>query len=286
MIKKYIKFTGLLTISTLFWANSFGQFQREGILNFVTLHPVDVSAIKEYPLRKKSENKIWFLDSCIIWEQRVNYTTEEPAGDTARIEKYSYPVGRYTYFDLRTKHCQDYLSLKDTATPFCNYSLKDSDYSPFYGFFFPKNDNYPFASLDVITNITDTTINNTVFKRVVRLRKNPVEVYRGTFYFNCKMPKTIFKFGLFAKNIEAKYPECLMVKSEVANDSSGIKLGGAEYEIIRNKLTKEEMSIFKCWEQNSKKTTLPLLPHSEVMKLIYPSPEHENPTITIIPREK
>jgi hypothetical protein len=285
MKKKYKQIIGLYLIGLVFCTNSIGQLQHEGLLNYITNYPIDISTTKEYPIEKK-ENKIWFLDSCIIWEQRINYVTEEPA-DTGRIQKYSYPVSRYVYFDLRTKHCQDYISLKDTAMPFCNYSLKDSDHSPFYGFFFPMNYIYPLDTLDVITDMTDTTISNAVFKRVSRLRKTPLEGYiRSTFYLNCSMPRTIFQFGSFVKNIEAMYAGCQIVKSELIFDSSGIKLGGAEYKIIRDKLTKEEKNIFKCWEQNSKKTTLPLLPYSEVMKLIYPSPEHENPIITNVPREK
>ncbi len=284
MKKKYKQIINLSISGLLLCSNSIGQVKREGVLNFITNYPINISTSKEYPKEKK-ENKIWFLDSCIIWEQRINYATTEPAGDTGRLEKISYPVSRYVYFDLRTKHCQDYISLKDTSTPFCNYYLEESDHSTFYGFFFPKNYVYPLDSLDVITNMIDTTINNVVLKRISRLRKTPAEGYiKSTFYLNCNMPKTIFHFGSIGKNFEVKYTGCQIVKSELVFDSSGIKLGGVEHEFLRYQLTEEERNIFKCWQQNSKKTALPLLPYSEVMKLIYPSPEHENPTITIIPR--
>lgn len=279
----------LLSIIALFFeSKTIGQIQNEGLLNNITNYPIDISTTKEYPLEKK-ENKIWFLDSCIIWEQRINYVTEEPAGDSGRIEKYSYPVGWYTYFDLRSKHCQDYLSLKDTATPFCNYYLTDADiFSPIYGFFFPKQSAYLLDSLDVVYNMTDTVIKNIVLKRAGRLRKTPVEGYvRSIFYFDCNMPRTIFQFGFLEKNNEVIYSGCQIVKNEVVFDSSGIKLGGTEKEIIRYTLTKEEKNIFKCWEANSKKTTLPLLSHSEVLKLTHPSPQHEeNPIITITPQEQ
>jgi hypothetical protein len=286
-MKKFFKATLFLYLVNSFSGSDIiGQVQREGLISNITNYPIAISPIQEYPLEKK-ENKIWFLDSCIIWEYRVNYVSEEPAGDSGRIEKKSYPVGWYTYFDLRTKYCQDYLSFKDTATPFCNYYLTDEDTSPFYGFFFPKIYPYPLDSFDVIITVADTTINNVVLKRVSRLRKTYTQGYvRGTFYFNCNMPKTIFKFGFLEKNKEIIYPDCQIVKNEVIFDSSGINVGGAEKQIIRYKLTQEEKNIFKCWQQNSKKTVLPLLTYNDVMKLIHPSPEHENPVITIIPREQ
>ncbi len=118
-------------------------------------------------------------------------------------------------------------------------------------------------------------------------RKTLSEGYiRNTYYLNYNLPQNIFHFGSIAKKLEEIYHGCKVVSLQSIFDSSKVKITEWNYEFIRDKLTNEEKKVFSRWQYNSKKTNLPLLSYTEVEKIVYPTPEHENPTIKFLPFNK
>jgi hypothetical protein len=269
MKKKHPPFIVLFLICLLFSIKSYSQYQTEGLVKisdwFIRMHDT---------IPAKQETRIWFKDSCVVYEIRANLESSESTSK-GTVVKRSSPVWKYAYLDLRNMHCQEYLHFKDTSLPFCNYILKPDEMIG-WKFYMPK------SSMDTGTGIipmSDTTIDKKVFKRLNGIWKDPVETLYSISYLDCNAPQNIFYMG---KTISEMYPGCKITRSDVF-DSDGKLLSRFEFKIIRDKLTEEEESALNQWEKNAKNTTLPLLTQAEARQIAIPNPEHENPTIRIEP---
>jgi hypothetical protein len=269
MKKNSIRFIKVLLTCFLFSLQSYSQSQTKGLVNISDwfIRMFDTIPVKQ-------ETKIWFKDSCVVYEIRANFESSESTPE-GTVVKRSSPVWKYAYLDLRNMHCQEYLHFKDTALPFCNYVLKPGEMIG-WKFYMPKS---PRDTGTGIISMSDTLINNKVFKRLNGIWKDPVETLYNISYLDCNAPKNMF---YMAKTISEMYPGCKVTRSDIF-DSNGKLLSRFEFEVIRDMLNVQEEALFKQWEENSAKTKLPLLSHSEAEQIMIPNPEHENPTITIVP---
>lgn len=279
MRKNSILYSFLTLLFLLLHSSGYSQYQTEGLIeySFSKTHNDDFANTEKIDWREWT--KIWFKDSCVIYELRINFETRDQTPKGTVVKK-SYPVWRYIYLDLNTMICQDYQNFKDTAKPFCNYSLKLNDTIGIWKFFAPKivTDTIP-----GIATMSDTTINNTLFKRIKLLYK----YYRETgdysiYYLGCNIPKNMFHLN---RTLDEIFSCCKGTRVELL-DKNGKVTGRTEYKVISNKLTVEEENIFKQWHKNAATTKLPLLPFREAIRSCISNYQHENPTITIIPNKK
>lgn len=206
------------------------------------------------------ESKIWFEDSCIIYEMKfINDSSNyAPKG---QIRKYTYERYKYSYLDLRTLRCQDYANLSDTARPKCNYFLH-GDETVNWRFYAEKK----LYDLDgEVVPLSDTTIKNKNYKRL-KITKfisaNFGNEYH-VFYLNCQAKKTIFHIN---RSLDEKYPKCQIALSEIWSDRNPANKGIFELNVLKTKLSREEKKIFKSWAKNAKATKLPLLTYSQAIK--------------------
>jgi hypothetical protein len=107
--------------------------------------------------------KIWFKDSCFILE-RKSLNSIDTFSQKGNIHSQEYLFYKYTFLDLRNMHCQDYLSLQDTATIFCNYFLNPAQKENLDNRFYGKI--IPYFVPDTTFELTDTIIKGENFKRV------------------------------------------------------------------------------------------------------------------------
>lgn len=277
MQKKYSTHIILSLIFFLQYSDCFCQFIHEGLVK-VTVKRTITSPSSRNDSLIYQENKIWFKDSSVIFAIRLYLESRESTAEGTILKK-SNPVWRYMYLNLRTMACQDYLSFKDTAAPFCNYRFPLNEPANVWVFFAQKNAS---DTLHGVFPLNDTIINNTVFKRIKILYKY-YDLHKdyGVYYLEKDPKKSIFHMN---QTLSDMYPDYNAKKFDFFEPNGNI-IFGSEH-IITDKLTSEEECIFKKWESNAKNTKLPIISYSDVYKIILPYPEHENPQITIIPLKK
>ena len=250
---------------------SVGYSQHEGVVQ-TTAYSANFKG-KPVELRK---NKIWFKDSTVIYEFRIEMQSRGSIA-AGTIVKSDYPVAAYYYLDLRTMMCKQYDNFKDTAMPVYNFVLKQEDHVPFWRFYLSKNT--PQDST-IGMDLPDTTIENVLYKRVKITYKNPKKNWYNVYYLKCDAAQNIVHIN---RTLEQLYPGCKAVRSEMVDREKNTVANVFEYKIISNTLTQTEKSIFKNWGENAKNTKLPVLPFeinkgfSENIKF------DEKPIITILP---
>jgi hypothetical protein len=204
------------------------------------------------------ESKIWFKDSCVIYEVKVITTFTNDIDDS--YFKESHDIYKYTYLDLRTLICQDYYNLSDTALPVCNYQVKSGESMNW--------DFYSKRSMDPAGEfipLPDTIFENKSYKRV--RFANKAFQYEDVFYLDCEPRNNIFHIN---KTVDELYPNCKVVRLETRGDLKSPLVGIFHPTIVREKLTTQEKEIFKKWGVNAKSTTLPMLTQSEASKKCKP----------------
>jgi hypothetical protein len=250
-LKKYITFTILVT--SLFNYSYAQKFQKEGLVHYYD-NLVTRNNTTPIPV-----NRIWFKDSCIIYERKVINRTEDHT-ITGVVIKNSYDIYKSSFLDLRTLKCQDYYNLSDTAQPFSNYILKPDD-ALGWNFY------YPFEKTnDKMIAMPDTIIERQNFKRIRRVVPNHDNWYEILF-LTCNKKKNIFHiYKNFEEKLEKKYPYCKVTRSELTDLNFSFKRI-FQYFIVREKLNSLETKIFNKWILNSATTTLPIISLFEVNKL-------------------
>ncbi len=195
--------------------------------------------------------KIWFKDSCFILERKTLVSNDyySPKGNIHSQEDISY---KFTFLDLRNMHCQDYLSLQDTSTIFCNYFLNPAQKENLDNRFYGKI--VPYFVPDTTFELTDTIIKGENFKRVQLNFHKEDYSHSYIYYLSCNSYKTKFHINT---ELDEKYPHCQSVKEEVivANGPHSMK----EFSLLEDKLSEKMNKIFFTWEQNAKNTKMPLL---------------------------
>jgi hypothetical protein len=279
-MKKYlIHPISIFLLTFILNAYSYGQYQTEGLAKYSSYEINTDNITKKKTVGHVEWTNIWFKDSAVIYELRINLESKESTIE-GTIVKRSYPVWRYVYLDLRTMRCQDYFNFKDTAMPLFNYLLKSNDTVSLWRFFIPKT---KYDTLPGMFTMKDTIMDNIVYKRVKVLYKYyPEQNYFGVYYFDCNTKKNIFHLN---RTLSDMYPNCKSNRIDFFDSSGNVSIRN-EYKIIKDTLSCEEECIFKQWQKNAKKTKLPLLSYSETKRIPIPYHEHENPTIKILPLEK
>jgi hypothetical protein len=266
----------MLSLAGVYSCNS--QILKSGVFKFSTKEIYYTNSNKEIE-GQKSFLHLWYKDSCAIVEHRINYSTEDET-DTGVVIKESYPAYRFTYINLRTMHCQDYLHLSDTAKPFCNYLRKTTDRIE-NNFFFATKSKYD--TLGGIHTMSDTLIDGITYKRIkILYQYYDYEKSYSVLYLDCRPNNSMFYFN---KTITDLSNGCKAFRTDFF-DSTNRPIIRSEMSTVSSKLSKVENSIFECWKKNGVNSTLPLISYSEAKNIAIFDIKHENPKITIRPYNK
>jgi hypothetical protein len=85
------------------------------------------------------------------------------------------------------------------------------------------------------------------------------------------------------RTLSDMYPNCKSSRLDFY-DSTNKVIIREERNVVRDTLNSTEKCIFKEWNRNAVKIKLPLITVSEAKRIPIRDPEHENPSITILPR--
>ena len=256
---------------------AFSQLSTEGILSFKSYVPFELSDLSTN--RKDSmimqEKKMWFKDSTVIYALRTHLTTTVSTNEGIATKK-SFPVWKYIYLDMRTQICQDYLTLSDTAEPFNNYKLTYGETPSILSIFLPtdiKN------TLREPVQLSDTIVNNKIFKRVKALYKYyEYEKSYSIYYIDCSVKYEMINMN---RTINTMFPNCFSSKLEFYDSTQRVIIR-EEIIVERDTLTESEKKIFEKWKNNAKNTKLPLLTASEAISIPIGDPAHEDPIIITV----
>lgn len=279
-MRKYrIHCISFILLSFLLQTPAYSQYQTAGLVKYTGSSIYTNDSTNTEKINWSEWTRIWFKDSSVIYEMRINYETRDQTLQGTVVKK-SYPVWRYIYLDLRTMICQDYQNFKDTAVPFCNYSLKLNDTIVIWKFFAPKRSS---DTSNGMFTMHDTTIGNTLYKRIKVLYK----YYRQTgdyfiYYLNCNATPNMFHMS---RTLNEMFPGCKTTRCDILDKNHKVT-GRTEYKILSDTLTYAEENVFRKWHDNALKTKLPLLSYTEATRMCIANYEHENPTIEILPLER
>ncbi|MBS1733336.1 MAG: hypothetical protein JST02_08580, partial [Bacteroidetes bacterium] len=218
----------------------------------------------QLPLLDTSVSRIWFKDSSVIFEVKI--ITIETIHSKITTEKISFKPFKFTYLDLRTMKCQDYITLTDTSSPITNYVLT-SEGGDFWEFYLPKKAD---DTLGIRTVLPDTIINKKSYKRLKIAAADTVE---HEYYIECNAKQNIFHLN---RTLDEMYPGCKIVKSIEKRKNIPFTYI-IEVNVLSDSLTMNEESIFSKWAKNASECKLPLLDFrsaSSIMMKIY-SKQHQ-----------
>lgn len=258
MKKLFESITSIILVLFIFSCNK-KIFLQEGVISInknFTNDINDENVLTRIPL----ENKIWFLDSFLIHEIKVLQTfTDEAEG----IRTESYEVFKYSFQNLKTNLCQDYLHLSDTALPKCNYFLSSNEAITFRF----KKDTTEWQNIKAIyIPQSDTTINKKKYKRFRKVDKYSTFSNIFDYFLEEKKIETIFHLN---NQLDNHFEKLKVTRTESGDDISPAKIVN-EYSIIQKGLTDKEKKIFTTWIMNAENTTLPVLKYSECQKICGP----------------
>lgn len=237
------------------------KVMHQGVLSQYRYY-LDFDSTSNFMLPNNFESKIWFKDSCVIYEVKMltgvtNYT------ETGMERKEGFEFFKYSYLDLRTLRCQDYFHFSDTALPVSNYQLQKSE-GINWKFYYEENQN---DLAGTRSTLSDTLINGHLYKRVRLVNKGDRGAYTTTYYLEHHTKSNIFHIN---RALDNAYPDCQVVISEMKNDVNGPMKSVFRIEIVREKLTDRELKVFEKWQQNIETSKLPLLSLDEVNRIILP----------------
>ena len=204
------------------------------------------------------DGRIWFKDSFCIFERKTKCSDHGNFLDSTD-DKTFYAVYKYTFMDLRTLICQDYIHLSDTCRPVANYRLKENEY--FNIALFSKKNN-PGIS-DSVQHLSDTIMHGKSYKRIIYATHQGKSTNNFIYLYACDGVKNIFNLH---PDFEGVHPDCELVRSEFYSSASPGVVQITELTMERNSLTDTELSIFNRWLINSRENKLPLLTYKDSRK--------------------
>jgi len=229
-----IKFL-LIFISHIFAIKGITQTMSQGV---VEIHSNLSSS-------RIAKDKIWFKDSCVVYEILNSVNTDNGSG----VEKHSYEILKYVFLDLKTMRCQDYLSFSDTAIALNNYILRSGE-TVAWGFFSDAKPRYQ----DLLSFISDSTMNGIVYKRARAVERNSDWELIYVYYLR-SLKSNIFSMN---KHLEIDQPGYKTTRLDIIDPRSN-KVTTIEIEIIKEQLDSKEERILDRWNDNAMHTKLPLL---------------------------
>ncbi len=185
------------------------------------------------------EERIWFHDSAVIEELTGIHAEYNEHG----MEKRRWvTINKYLFIDLRNKAFYEYTSFSDTVRFIRKYTQADSiGISGGWNFYYPRN-----SDTQSYQFISDTVINEILFKRVKLIQKSGLNITTGIGYLRCDKKGTMFQDD---REFSTKVG-CPLVRV----DATSKKYGSLSHRIdfLRDSLTPEELKVFAAWERNAK----------------------------------
>lgn len=208
-------------------------------------------------------HKIWINDSAVIQTSYSFFT----CGINDSIIHEGYDPYKYTYYDLRTKKCQDYFSFSDTASVECNYFKKATNGAPYNMF---RGLNWEGRQKTEYTRDTIFNSKPTKIIQLVEVRPEYNYRYEENYYFQKNTLKSdIVNFDAVITRLfpdKDLLPEYNLVRIDDITYPEKIQMF-ADYYIARDTLTPEELKIFNQWKKNAAETTLPMISEEEVDRM-------------------
>ena len=267
-----------IPLMVLLTTSGYSQILNEGIVRVMSSESIfdfgsRVDAFKMWPY------KIWFEDSTIIFEQRIHWRTEISYSRDSDFVQESYPVFKYSYFDIRNKIAMDYRHFSDTAMPFCKYEIKYE--TPIHLWkFYRLPDASDTAGMRILS---DSLINGISYRRVMVPVMYPNHEIQNTVYFlRYSVPQSMFHVN---PTIDRLFKNYTVTRLE-AYTSSWEPIYVFEFCFEREKLDDTPRKIFKQWKQNALITSLPLISCEEAQKIPANPEKHENPKSYMVPKNK
>lgn len=230
--------------------NSQNKTINQGVVTYKKRY-VDkqTNSVSTHPYER--DRKVWFHDSLIIGEgSHVNIETDQNGKET--IETF---VGEYTFIDLRNRSFYEYENFSDTARIIDKYLQPDSGRNKRGWDFFNKESIF---NLETSEELSDTTIGQVKYKRIKshqiveitnpeeqkHFGKEQIQIRIG--YLNCGLVSVLFSMD---KTLLKKYG-CPVVRLDMVSPSNNI-IVIVEREIVSDKLTNDELNVFKAWKKNA-----------------------------------
>ncbi len=183
------------------------------------------------------QNKMWFRDSCVIFENAVTHIGTDTSGKEVQTE---YPSG-YTFINLKEKVAQDYYNFRDTSKPYCSYRI-DSVFMSAKAFRPASH----FNTKKNAVQITDTVMNGTKYKRFRVVRSGTDDITHYTLFMS--KPKYDSFFSLDPYLDQVHYPlRVTMLWMQLPNVEGYLEVG---LKMMKHDLTEPEQGIFRSWESN------------------------------------
>lgn len=189
-----------------------------------------------------NDTKVWYYDNMSIME-----ITSVRIVDSFGITSIKRPFQYYLFIDRNTKSFYHYTSLSDTARILYSYAQDDTvELRKAGGWRYYLKGYINFTDL---TYLDDTSINGISYKRIKYLEHFRNQSWPVIGYLRCDKKDTQFSYD----EAVTKPIGCPMIKYEQLRSESNPFPSSAEIIFIRDRLTKQEESVFKAWKQNLKK---------------------------------
>lgn len=214
---------------------------------------------------------MWVDSEAVVYEQKGTYSF----GLNDSIVLKGYDVYKYTFFDLITRRCQDYLSFTDTATVIANY-IVPKDSVPGINFRQEMS-----RSLDSMKILADTVVDGKLYKRIRYTVTWPeiTSPYEETYYL---LPGALhWPKNIIYKKLQTLIPGGIVERVDM-HQLPPIEMRATNtIHCERNYLTPEEETVFKKWQQNALETKVPVTPAAEVLSRFWPPIKYRNhPLVT------
>jgi hypothetical protein len=197
------------------------------------------------------DNKMLFMDSCVIFEMGSVFTYTDPH----KKQTTSHLITSYIYLNLKTMIFYEYKNFSDTAKLIRMFSTHPDSTNLTWKFYRRKQ---LAPSLDNLLRLPDTIINNKSYSRLrcnynyINKDKNVTTTF--TYYMTCGQDKPIFHID---RVFDEKIDTCHAVRVDYYISGSK-EISTSFYEIISNNLSSFEQLVFKKWANNALSTNLPL----------------------------
>jgi hypothetical protein len=188
----------------------------------------------------KQSHRVWYKDNRAIKEIKVTkFKTDE--NDKQTVEE---AVKYYLFANLDSNFFYEYDTFSDTASLKRKYfekeTTKATDATELY---FKKNIDYSGTP----EPLTDTTIENIVYKRIRFKRKLGKDDVFTIAYFRCDIENPLFVINRYSGQ------NCPIVKVYDYPPGLSGPVESLEVKHLSDTLTPEEIKVFQAWERNARK---------------------------------
>ena len=239
----------LITFSILFSSKlctcQITKFVNQGIVR-QQVYFLNADSESSLPFPDSMDNRIWFLDSTVVYEIKMYHNYIDKQGEKNRNFGY-WKDYKFSFLDLKTMRCQDYRTFSDTASPICSYKIGE-DESFGWRFYSSKKTT---DTAGKINELEDTVINSKIYKRIQVLNVDSANGYEYVYYFDCNSPKSIFHLN---KSLDDYFPDCQTIRFDLRGNLTLPLTQVMEWKFETQKLFPIELRVLKKWSENMKNT--------------------------------